>query len=106
MRHGIAIAALTAAVIAGMASAAPAETVNGVTVLRGGPSAEQHGTTTVLRGAPVMPSSIASGIGSGSSTPPGNPYYRADQSGAVNSLHTGSTNAGGQFNNLPPSAGR
>jgi hypothetical protein len=90
MRHRIAIA-LATAMIAGMASAALAETVNGV---------------TILRGTPVPPANSPAGIGSGSSIPPGNPYYRADQSGSVNSVHTGSANAGGQFNNLPAGAGR
>lgn len=89
MRHRIAIAAMAMAMITGMAAAAPAETVNGVTILRGTPSG----------GSP-------SGTGSGSSIPPGNPNYRADQSGSVNSVHTGSANAGGEFNNLPPGAGR
>lgn len=86
MRQRTGMAALAAAMIVAGSIAAPAETVNGVTILRGHPS--------------------SAGTGSGSSTPPGNPYYRADQSGAVNSLHTGSANAGGQFNNLPPGAGR
>ncbi len=105
MRHGIAVAALASAVIAGMASAAPAETVNGVTILRGPRTVEQ--TTTVLRGRPATsPGSSETGIGSGSSTPPGNGNYRADQSGAVNALRTGSANAGGAFDNLPPSLGR
>ena len=91
MRHGTAIAALAAAMTVGLTAAATAETVNGVTILRGRPSTAE---------------TVESGIGSGSTTPPGNPYYRADQSGAVNSVHTGSANAGGQFNNLPPGAGR
>ena len=90
MRHRIAIAALAAAMIAGV-TGAWAETVNGVTILRGRPSTAE---------------TVESGIGSGSSTPSGSTYYRADQSGTVNSVHTGSANAGGQFNNIPPGAGR
>ncbi len=106
MRHVIAIATLASAVVAAMASAAPAETVNGVTVLRG-PSTVERTTTTVLRGRPITPpGSSEADIGSGSSTPPGNGNYRPDRSGAMNSLHTGSANAGGAFNNLPPSLGR
>lgn len=107
MRHGIAIAALAAAVIAGVASTASAETVNGVTVLRG-PSAEQRGRTTVLRGAPITPGSSESGIGSGSSAPPatGNAGLVLDRSGTLNGLHTGSANAGGEIGNPPPGAGR
>lgn len=106
MRHRIATTALATAMIALMSAAAPAETVDGVTVLRGGPSAVQHGPTTVLRGAPVTPGSSEAAIGSGSSAPPGNTGAVMDRSGAANALHTGSANAGGEFDNLPPGAGR
>jgi hypothetical protein len=92
MRHRIAITALATVTIAGMVSAALAETVNGVTILRGRPA--------------TVPESAASGIGSGSSAPPRNTGAAIDQSGAQNAVHTGSANAGGAFDNLPPNAGR
>jgi hypothetical protein len=96
MRYRIAITALATtmamAMIAGTASAGTTETVNGVTILRGGPA--------------TAPGSAASGLGSGSSAPPRNTGAAIDQSGAQNAVHTGSANAGGAFDNLPPSAGR
>jgi hypothetical protein len=96
MRHRIAIAALATvmatAMIAGTVSAGTTETVNGVTILRGSPA--------------TAPGSAASGLGSGSSAPPSNTRAGIDQSGALNAVHTGSANAGGAFDNLPPNAGR
>ena len=87
------MAVMVAALIGATATAVASESevVNGVTILRGRTPTEQVGV---------------GGAGSGSSIPPGNAYYRADQSGASNALHTGSANAGGQFNNIPPGAGR
>ena len=105
MRYATGTAVLAMAMLAGI-GAAPAETVNGVTVLRGGPSAVQYGGTTVLRGTPIKPGSSESGIGSGSSAPPRNVPYGIDRSGAVNAAHTGSANAGGEIGNPPPGAGQ
>ncbi len=99
------MAALTAAMIAALSTAATAETVNGVSILRG-PAASTSGVT-VLRGRPATPSGEApAGVGSGSSAPPRTGGYTIDQSGFLNALHTGSANAGGEIANPPPGAGR
>jgi hypothetical protein len=78
--------------ITGTAVAGERQDVNGVTILRGRtPTPPGNG----IGGASGVP-----GGGSGGSVP------RTGQSGALNALHTGSANAGGQFNNIPPGAGR
>src|SRR5690349_18663719 len=80
------VAALAVAMISGMSIAAMAETVDGVTVLRGKPP-------TVEKGG-------SAGTGSGTSNPPAAAGgYTIDQSGARNALHTGSSNAGGEISN-------
>ena len=86
--------ALMAAMLAGasVAAAADREIVNGVTVLRGSGALQNTGPA-------VPPTGTPAGIGSGSS-------YRPDNSGAVNSVVTGSANAGGEIGNPPPGAGR
>ncbi len=86
--------ALAIAMFAGaaVATAADREVVNGVTVLRGSGTLQNTGPAAPPTGTPTT-------SGSGGS-------YRPDNSGPVNSLGTGSANAGGEIGNLPPGAGR
>src|SRR5712691_8519889 len=97
MRQRIGMAGLAvwlAASLPGLALAASAENVGGVTILRG------SGTAGTQSGNPAE-------VGSGSSTAPATGGgYSVDRSGDQNSLHTGSANAGGVIANPPPGAGR
>ena len=93
MQNNRLMAAIAAVLIGASAAAVAGERqdVNGVTILRGKVATGQQGNG--VGGANTV-------VGSGGGT------YRADQSGAINSVVTGSANAGGEFNNLPPGAGR
>lgn len=87
------VAAAVVAIIVGMSLAATAEeTTRGV---------------TVLRGNPVTSDGTVMGVGNGGvETAPANPANTIVQSGNLNALHTGSSNAGGEIANPPPGAGR
>jgi hypothetical protein len=86
----LAVAGLMA--LAAAAAAASVQTTNGVTVIRGTGANRESGTPA--------------GAGNGSTTPPAaSSGYVLDRSGKLNSLHTGSENAGGIVTNPPPGSG-
>ena len=84
------IAGLIAAVLVGTSLAAVAEET-------------RSGSVTVLRGNPVTEDGTVIGVGNGGTeAPPADAGKPLDQTGAVNGVRTGSSNAGGEIANPPP----